>query len=302
MGAKIQMENMIGDNIPQKRKRVQGFSKTLYFAKIDSPSFEQYSIFGVEKFTLQAALEQAFDKSNESYNSGKGTFDYECDKQRYCIRIIESTNTYYFGEISTEREFDDLLEEYRDSTNNENIKSIIIKYFTFFYIDVEKRAIVYIGQKGLKSINKLFTKYVSEYSKMKITINYLGNADLLKKIDRSQKLQSIEFQMADDGGAVSKSIDQTLSWDRNINYFSIYIKVKHPTKPYIKEIVGDRNRHKKIKKPVLKFQDEDFNEYVTHLFEDYFTVKTTLTLNDIDLLKNEKVRIKLMQALRNYVE
>ena len=296
------MENIIGDNIPQKRRRAQGFSKTLYFAKIDSPSFEQYSIFGVAKFTLQSALEQAFNKSNESYNLEKNTFDYTCDKQRYCIRMIESTETYYFGEISTEREFDDLLEEYRDKSNNENIKSIIIKYFTFFYIDIEKKAIVYIGQKGLKSINKLFTKYVTEYSNIGITVHYLGNADLLKKIERSQKLQSLEFQMADNGGDVSKSIDKTLSWDRNINSFSIYIKVKHPTKPFIRQIVGDRNRHTKIDKPVLKFQDEEFNDYVTHLFEDYFTVKTTLTLDDIDLKTYDKVKTKLTQALRNYVE
>lgn len=296
------MENLIGDNVPQKKKKERGLSKTICFAKIESPSFEQLGVFGDQKINLQTALERAFNTSNESYNSEKRTFDYECDKQRYCIRIIDLTNKYYFGEISTEREFDDLLEEYRDSSNNESIKSIIIKYFTFFFIDVGKKAIVYIGQKGLKNINKLLTKYITEYSKINISIHYLGNADLLKKIEHSQKLQSIEFQIADNGGDISKSLDQTLNWDRNINSFSIYIKVKRPTKPFIKEIVQDPNRHMKVRKPVLKFQDEEFNEYITHLFEDYFTVKTVLTLDDIDLQKYSKIKTKLMLALGNYVE
>ena len=296
------MENLIGDNVPVKKKKERGLSKTICFAKIDSPSFEQFGLFGDQKVNLKVALERAFNTSNESYNVDKDTYDYECNKQKYCIRILEATNSFYFGEISTEREFDDLLEEYRDSSNNESIKSIIIKYFTFFYIDIAKKAIVYIGQKGLKNINKLLTKYITEYSQISVSIHYLGNADLLKQIERSQKLQSIEFQIADNGGDISKSLDQTLNWDRNINSFSIYIKVKHPTKSYIKEIVKDPNRHIKVKKPVLKFQDEEFNEHVTHLFEDYFTVKTFLTLDDIDLQKNEKIKTKLVRALGNYVE
>lgn len=128
------------------------------------------------------------------------------------------------------------------------------------------------------------------------------SAVFLKLFERSQKLQSIEFQIADNGGDISKSLDQTLNWDRNINSFSIYIKVKHPTKPLIREIIKDPNRHSKVKKPVLKFQDEEFNEYITHLFEDYFTVKTVLTLDDIDLQKYDKIKTKLVLALGNYVE
>lgn len=296
------MENLIGDNIPMKKKKEHGLSKTICFAKIDSPDFEQVGLFGNQRVSLKNALDRAFDTSNGSYSPDKKSFDYECDKQRYCIQIIEATDLYYFGEISTEREFDDILEEYRNSSTDENIKSIIIKYFTFFYIDISKKAIVYIGQKGLKNINKLLTKYVTEFSKINISIHYLGNADLLKKIEHSQKLQSIEFQIADNGGAISKSLDQTLNWNRNIDSFSIYIKIRRPTKAYIKEIVNDPHRHFKVKKPILKFQDEEFNEYITHLFEDYFTVKTVLTLDDIDLKKYEKIKTKLVLSLGNYVE
>ena len=216
------MENLIGDNVPTKKKKGRGLSKTICFAKIDSPSFEQFGIFNNQNINLKTALERAFNTSNESYNSEKDSYDYECDKQRYCIQIIEATDSYYFGKISTEREFDDILEEYRNSSNDENIKSIIIKYFTFFYINIGKKAIVYIGQKGLKNINKLLTKYLMEFSKINISLHYLGNADLLKKIEHAQKLQSIEFQISDNGGDISKSLDQTLNWARNINSFSIY--------------------------------------------------------------------------------
>ncbi len=295
-------ENLVGDTIPTTtRKKEKGVSKTIYFAKISCKEFEQYGVFGSKKICLSSVLKDSFSVDNENYNENEKCFSFSCDNQNYTISIIEHDEGYVFGKISTEKEYNDFLEEYRDGQNSEKLKSVIIKYFTFFYIDIEKKALIYIGQKGLKSINKLFSKYFETYGKEIVRITFLGNSDLIKKVERSTKLQSIEFQVADNGD-VSKSLDEVLSWTRDINSFEIQIKIKKPSKSYIKQIISDNNRLTKIKNPVLKFQDESFNEYVSHLFDDYFTVKDVVFPSEIDINNFEAIRNRLVKAMNNYME
>ena len=295
-------ENLVGDTVPSAtRKKEKGVSKTIYFAKISCKEFEQYGVFGSKKVSLASVLKDSFSVDNENYNKDEKCFSFSCDSQNYTISITEHEEGYVFGKISTEKEYNDFLEEYRDGQNSEKLKSVIIKYFTFFYIDIEKKALIYIGQKGLKSINKLFSKYFETYGNETVRITFLGNSDLIKKVERSSKLQSIEFQVADNGD-VSKSLDEVLSWTRDINSFEIQIKVKKPTKAYIKQIISDNNRLTKIKNPILKFQDESFNEYVSHLFDDYFTVKDIVSPSEIDVNNFEAIRNRLIKAMNNYME
>lgn len=293
------MKNLVGDNISPKVKKEKGIDKTICFAKIICPEFEQFGVFSNAKLNLNTVLEQAFSRSNDSYNDKDGCYVYKFGGHNYAISIIENSDEFYFGQISTEKEFNDVLEEYK-TLNNENIKSIIIRYFTFFYIDIKKKAIVYIGQKGIANIKKLFEQYFNEFSKASVTVQYLGNSDLLNQVEKSKKLYYINFQIADNGD-VAKSLDKTLQWDRNINSYEIQIKIKKPTGHFLKQILTDANRHIKIKNPVLKFQDESFNEYVTHLFDDYFTVKSVIYSDEIDLGKYEKIKNKLILAMNQYV-
>lgn len=55
-------------------------------------------------------------------------------------------------------------------------------------------------------------------------------------------------------------------------------------------------------KPVIKFQDETFNDYVSHLFEDYFTVKETIYISQIDLKSFSKIKDTLMNATIKFME
>lgn len=294
------MKDLTGNNIPQKVKKEKGVSKTICFAKIICPDQEQLGVFENDKLNLEVVLEQAFNLSNDNYNQKDKCFILNFNNDNYAIRLIEKGDDYYFGQISTEKEFNDVLEEYKNKENNENIKSIIIKYFTFFYIDVKKKSIVYIGQKGIKSIRTIFQKYLSDYGKGSIIVQYLGDKDLLNQIKKSNKLTSINFQLADNDD-VRKSLDRVLAWDRNINDYSIQIKIRKPAENLIGQILSDPNRHIKIKKPVLTFQDEAFNEYVTHLFEDYFTVKSVIYSSEIDFGKYENIKNKLIISIKEYV-
>lgn len=132
-------------------------------------------------------------------------------------------------------------------------------------------------------------------------IKFYGDKNLIQKINKSQKLKSIDFQIADTG-EISKTLDRTLSWDRNINNFIINIKVKHPAKTYAKQILSDKDKYQKIAKPVIKFQDETFNDYVSHLFEDYFTVKEKIYISQIDLKSFSKIKDTLMNATKKFME
>lgn len=295
------MENLIGDNIvTSSRKKEKGVEKSIYFAEIDCSNFEQYGLYGNRKVDLNSILNKVFSINNENYDEKNKVFIFDFENKNYVFNIIELTDDYFFGQLSTEKLYNDILQEYKDK-DQKVIKSIIIKSFTFFYIDINKKYLVYIGHKDLKNFNKILSKYFEKYGKESIKITFYGNNNLLKKIEKSPKLQSIAFQIADNG-EISKSLDKTLEWDRNINNFIINIKIKHPTKLYIKQIISDNNKHRKISKPVLKFQDETFNDYISHLFENYFTVKEKIFIGQVDLNGFGNIKEKLINATSKFME
>lgn len=295
------MENLIGDNIMSKRpKKEKGVEKTIYFANISCPNFEQFTIDGSSrKASLSSIIKESFNINNNNYDSKNQFFSFVFEGKSYAFKILEDDANSLFGQLSTEKEYNDILEEYK-SDDNKTLKYLIIKSFTFFYIDKNKKALVYIGHKNLKNTIKIFVKYFEKYSNENVIIKFYGDNNLIEKINKSQKLKSIDFQIADTG-EISKTIDQTLSWDRNINNFIINIKIKHPTKPYVKQMLSDKNKYQKIAKPVIKFQDETFNDYVSHLFEEYFTIKETIYISQIDINGFSKIKDTLINATTKFM-
>lgn len=298
---KMSMENLIGDNIMSKRpKKEKGVEKTIYFANISCPNFEQFTIDGSSrKASLSSIIKESFNINNNNYDSKNQFFSFVFEGKSYAFKILEDDANSLFGQLSTEKEYNDILEEYK-SDDNKTLKYLIIKSFTFFYIDKNKKALVYIGHKNLKNTIKIFVKYFEKYSNENVIIKFYGDNNLIEKINKSQKLKSIDFQIADTG-EISKTIDQTLSWDRNINNFIINIKIKHPTKPYVKQMLSDKNKYQKIAKPVIKFQDETFNDYVSHLFEEYFTIKETIYISQIDINGFSKIKDTLINATTKFM-
>lgn len=296
------MENLVGDNVVSKKpKKEKGVEKAIYFANISCSNFEQFTIDGLSRKTsLSSIIEKSFNISNDNYDSKNQYFYFVFESKSYAFKVLEDDESSIFGQLSTEKEYNDILEEYK-SDDNKTLKSLIIKSFTFFYIDKNRKTLVYIGHKNLKNTIKIFVKYFEKYSNENVAIKFYGDKNLIEKINKSQKLKSIDFQIAD-AGEISKTIDQTLSWDRSINNFIINIKVKHPTKPYVKQMLADKNKYQKIAKPVIKFQDETFNDYVSHLFEEYFTVKETIYISQIDINGFSKIKEKLINATNKFME
>lgn len=291
------MENLIGDNVVTEKKKEKGIEKHIYFSEIDCPSFEQFGMTGNKNVNLLEILKRIFD-DKQSYFNGEN-FSFICENKKYLINIIDSNEKYYFGKISTEKEYNDLLEEYKVDDENTK-KSIIIKSFTFFYIDIKRKSLVYIGHKNLKNMNKIFTKIFTDYSHENVIVNYYGDKELLEKIVKSVKLQSIEFEMIDDG-EIAKSLDKSLSWDRNVESYIVNVKIKKPSKHYVEKILKDKHKREKISKPVLKFQDELFNETISHLFEQSFSIKDVILIDEIDIVKFEKIKTKLIDAMNKYM-
>jgi hypothetical protein len=159
---------------------------------------------------------------------------------------------------------------------------------------------VYIGHKNLKNINNIFVKYFDTYSNEKILISYYGEKNLIEKLKKSNKTQSIFFELAHNND-IQISLDKALGWDRNLTPYEISICLKKPRNKYIEDILADKDKFSKIKKPVLKFQDENYNDTISHLFENYFTVKEFIFVEDVDIQKFDSIKNKLTSALTKYM-
>lgn len=295
------MENLVGDTIPQKVKRdKKSIDKSIYFAKIACKEFEQYGILENRKTNLYTILKRAFSTDNDNYNvANDNAYSFSLDRANYKIDIIENNEECCFGRLSTQKRFEDILEIYK--AEGKQLNYIIIQYFTFFYIDIKKKALIYIGQKNLKNINKLFCKYFEQYAKESVAITSLGNFDLINQINKANKLINLEFKLADNND-INHTIDEVLGWDRNINSYKISIKVAKPHKNLIISLLRDTNKGAKIKNPIITFQDSSFNETVTHLFEDYFTIKAVLKPQEIDTDNFTAIKKKLIVAMNTYME
>lgn len=295
------MKDFFGDDIAPRRKNRKGVEKAIYFAKISCAEFEQYMVDGnIVSNNLLVLLEKSFKKNNKFYQETNGVevFVFPFKEQKYAISLIEKNDRYYFGRISTEKEHNEILEEYK--VEGENVKKIIINSFTFFYIDVKSKSLVYIGHKNLKNINDIFTLYFKNFTNEYLIISFYADDSVIEKINKSIKVQSIDFQLSPND-LVSKSIDKCLDWARDIESYEIKIKIKHPKKSYAVQLVQDKERFSKIKKPVLKLQDENLNDNITHLFDNYFTIKDSITIDEIDLKSFENIKEKLENAFKKYI-
>ncbi len=295
------MKDLFGDNIISRRKKRNGVEKAIYFAKISCAEFDQYMVDGnIVSNNLLTLLEKSFKKNNKFYQMTNGVeaFIFPFKQQKYAISLIEENDSFYFGRISTEKEHNEILEEYK--VEGENVKKIIINSFTFFYIDVKTKSLVYIGHKNLKNINEIFKLYFKNFTSEYLIISFYAEDSIIEKINKAVKVQSIDFQLSPND-LVSKSIDKCLDWARDIESYEIKIKIKHPKKSYAVQLVQDKERFNKIKKPVLKVQDENLNDNITHLFDNYFTIKDSITINEIDLKCFESIKQKLENAFKKYI-
>ena len=128
-------ENLVGDNIPTKKNKKKGVEKTIYFADISCSDFEQIGIDGNLKTNLLTILKKSFNENNSNFdNLDDKKFSFSFEGQNYFINIIEFCDEFCFGRLSTEKEYNDILQEYR--VNNDIKKSIIINSFTFFYFEL----------------------------------------------------------------------------------------------------------------------------------------------------------------------
>lgn len=292
-------KDLFGEKVPQIKSVKKGsYEKSVYFTQISCPCFEQYGLYGSKIITLSELLKSAFNENNSNYDKVSKAFSFTYKNQEYIIEIIESTEDYYFGKLSTKKDYNDILEEYTIS-EGEELKSITIRYFTFFYIDINQKALVYISKTKLKNLNKIFMEYIFAQTKQDVKITLYGQKNLMEKLGRSNKLDSITFQVSNPN--ISRAIDDVLSWERDMEVYEIAIRIKKPSCNYVGQVLTDNQKLQKVRKPRLKYQDENLNNTVAYLFEDYFTVKENITIEDVDLDKYPAIKNKLISAMNKYM-
>ena len=141
------MKDFFGDDIAPRRKNRKGVEKAIYFAKISCAEFEQYMVDGnIVSNNLLVLLEKSFKKNNKFYQETNGVeiFVFPFKEQKYAISLIEKNDRYYFGRISTEKEHNEILEEYK--VEGENVKKII-------------KLVNVIKKKGLNNILVAVVRY-----------------------------------------------------------------------------------------------------------------------------------------------
>lgn len=293
-------KDLFGEKMPQTKKITPkgSYEKNVYFTQISCPSFEQYGLLGNNRITLLEILQVSFSEENMNYDKDSKTFSFVYKNQEYIIDIIECNENYYFGKLSTKKNYNDILEEYTIS-EGEKLKSVTIKYFTFFYIDINKKALIYIGKTKLTNLNKIFMEYFESQTNQNVKITLYGQHNLMNKLKKSNRLQSISFKVYDPN--INQAIDQTLNWIRYVEVYDIDIRIKRPSYNYIEQLMNDKQKMLKVSKPKIKYQDENLNETIAYVFEDYFTVKESITINDIDLDKYVAIKNKLINAMNKYM-
>ena len=66
-------------------------------------------------------------------------------------------------------------------------------------------------------------------------------------------------------------------------------------------MLNDKDKFRKIKKPVLVFEDEYYNETISNIFEESFRIKVDIAIEDIDLKNYSKIKVKLVDAKNKYM-
>ena len=146
----------------------------------------------------------------------------------------------------------------------------------------------------------LESRLTARQAQADVIINYLGNKKILESVKKANKLKTFSFNVADQGD-IRKSLDETLSWTRDVDSFLIKITIKNPSVKYLEQILNDNGKYNKIIKPVLSFQDEYFNDAIANIFEESFSIKESIEMKEIDLKNYGSIKNKLVNAMNKYM-
>ncbi len=289
-------ENLIGDKILPKRKKETGKLRTIYFSKVVMEEHEKKNMFGdLELHTFKSAISIAFN----NFKKAKAT-PVEIGSETYNITLFQNDERYYLFSISLAKQFNDILAEPIDSKTKETIekKNMMLRYYTFILTDTQAKIIAYLYNRNLPNINELLNIFLCENSKMNLYIEPLKNPKIEKTINNSLKANSLTFTVNTTlQDNISQTLDEACSITRESECYKINVSVKSPSKKMLKSILENSQKILAFQKAKINLIDENNIPQIVDIFSMEFSIKTKISIDDVDLKENEKMKQKLISAM-----
>jgi len=298
--------DLLGNTIAEKGRRQNpkgSIVKTVNFSRIICQDMTVMSFDGNKQVSLDTAIKNAFSKtsSNHKVENGESYFDFTIDNQIYVLFPISHVEgKEFFGRISTEKEHKDILEIYKvkEKQKESVFETIIIDSFTFFYINIAKKSLTYIGHKNIQNLNKVLQEVFDKYGQCQLEVRTYVQNNLLERIKKHNKLNSITARVVPDE-EIKKSLNQTMRWDMSISSYSLQLTVKGISNTQVETLMQQKGKTKTIQNPQLLFQDQNHKDVIINLFEDTLAVKESIQLTDPKDYSG--IKAKLIDADKKYI-
>ncbi len=291
-------ENILEEKTPSLKKKENGKKKSIYFSHIQLKEYTQKSFFNEDKVvTVKNCLAKTF----ENINNGQ-SFHYKFDDNSYYdITLHQHDDKYYLFSLSQIKNYSDILSEPVSAKTKKSYtkEELMLRFYTFILVDLHKKRIAYLGNRNLKDINTILTKLFLEKSKIPIDIYPFKRPDMGGAIEKAIKTQSLDFVLNNSlNDNISRTLDQTLGIDRETEVYTIKITIRKPRKSLIRSLLNS-SKNAVYTKPKLSFINEDNRSECINLITSEFTICTSISIKDIDLKENEKIKEKLILALHD---
>lgn len=270
--------------------------KTIYFSKVVLDEHEEINILNEKRLiTFYNSLETAF--SSVPLNTHIKERINETD---YIFNLFQKDERYFLFSISNSKEFNDILAEPIETNTQQAIKkkNMMLRYYTFVLADTKAKIIAYLNNRNLPNINSLLNIFLINKSKMNLYIEPLKNPKIGDTIKKSLKNKELFFTLNTTfKDTISNTLDETCNISRNSDLYKIKISVKNPSNELINSFLENREKVIAFQSAKLNIVDENNFSQVVDIFSTMFSYKTSISIEEIDLEHNEKIKMKLINAI-----
>lgn len=288
--------NLVGDKIPPKQKNVKGKPRTVFFSKVVAPNHEKLNILNEwETHTFKAALNETF----ENFVLGSPEI-CEIEGERYSFTLFQKDDRYFLFSISHTKKFGDILAEPIDSNTEKTIekKNMMLRYYTFILADIQSNFIAFLFNRNLPNINAILNIFFIERSKIALFIEPLKNPKIEHTIKNALKSKTMTFTLNTAlQSSVSVALDDACKISRESETYKVTVSVKSPGKKFINSILENTQKILAFQKARIQVIDENGNTQNIDLFSNQFSYKINISIDDIDLKENQRIKEKLILAI-----
>ena len=133
---------------------------------------------------------------------------------------------------------------------------------------------------------------------MNLYIESFKNPKIEKTIRNSLKATSLTFTVNTTlQDTISQTLDESCSITRESECYKVNVSVKNPSKKMLNSILENSQKIVAFQKAKINIIDGNNIPQIVDLFSMEFSIKTKISIDDVDLKENEKMKQKLISAM-----